>query len=373
MAEETADAGVSEESEAAARIAVTREQEGLHDFVRGLTGDDVKSGGWFTKLVAHALSTYTTKVDASYFQERYRGVPADAVVEQRIRMAARYAAFEGGLSAGAYTGAIAATIGSVGGASPLTVPAAAATVLVDVAFLTQLQLRLAYDIAVLYRVPIDVNDPDDLWKLIRVAFTVRGGELAKDGALKAVPVAVRPLVKTFIKGPVLSAAKGLPVVGKFLLQRNIIKIGIPLVGVPLAVVLNRYTTLVAGRHARSVFRNDARIVEVARSLSMKTAHPQLLLWVTWIIISIDGTRSDDETALMRHLVRSVREDHGVVDDELSELIELQPAELWRRLDAESGDLGDLVKAAEEVAKIDGELNARERGLLHDLKLHCRVG
>ncbi|MGH3405171.1 MAG: hypothetical protein ACRDRJ_22105 [Streptosporangiaceae bacterium] len=79
-------------------------------------------------------------------------------------MAARYAALEGGLSAGAYTAAIAAIIGSLGGASPATVPAAVATVMVDVAFITRLQLRRAYDVAILYRVPLDLTDPDDMWK-----------------------------------------------------------------------------------------------------------------------------------------------------------------------------------------------------------------
>ncbi|GAA3495366.1 hypothetical protein GCM10019016_024660 [Streptomyces prasinosporus] len=58
---------------------------------------------------------------------------------------------EGGLSAGAYTATVAATIGSLGGASPATVPAAVATMMVDVAFISQLQLRLVYDVSVLYR------------------------------------------------------------------------------------------------------------------------------------------------------------------------------------------------------------------------------
>jgi hypothetical protein len=84
----------------------------------------------------------------------------------------RYAA---GLSAGACSAAIAATLGSLGGASPATVPAAVATMMADVAFITRLQLRLAYDVAVLYRVPLDLSDPDDMWKLIRVAFTIKRG------------------------------------------------------------------------------------------------------------------------------------------------------------------------------------------------------
>ncbi|NEC29041.1 hypothetical protein G3I20_21265 [Streptomyces sp. SID8111] len=114
--DETADA--VEGVEDADREFVEREQAEIKDFVKGLSADDIKSGNWFTKLAAHAMNAYTEKVDWQYFQDRYAGVPADVIVDQRIKMAARYAALEGGLSAGAYTATVAATIGSLGGASP---------------------------------------------------------------------------------------------------------------------------------------------------------------------------------------------------------------------------------------------------------------
>jgi tellurite resistance protein len=353
------------------REAVEHEQAELREFVAGLSGDDIKSGNWFTKLSAHALNSYTEKVDWKYFQERYEGVPADAIVDQRIKMAARYAALEGGLSAGAYTGAVAATIGSLGGASPATVPAAAATIMVDVAFITRLQLRLAYDVAVLYRVPLDLSDPADMWKLIRVAFTIKSGEIAREGVVKAVPVIVRPVIKRFYSKAVLSAAKGLPFVGKFLLQRNVIKVGIPVIGVPLAVVLNRYTTLLAGRHAQAVFRNDARVIELAESLTKRSQHPQLMLWVAWLVITADNKITDDETLLIRHLVRLVREQHQVVDEQFADLVDIDPAEVWRRLDAEPGDLSELLDAANRVAAVDGAVNALEAAVISELGDRCR--
>jgi hypothetical protein len=143
--------GAGGDDDVADQELVERERAELQEFVAGLSGDDIKSGGWFTKLSAQALGSYTDKVTWHYFQERYDGVPADAIVDQRIKMAARYAALEGGLSAGAYSAAIVTTLGSLGGASPATVPAAIATVMVDVTFVTRLQLRLAYDVAVLYQ------------------------------------------------------------------------------------------------------------------------------------------------------------------------------------------------------------------------------
>jgi tellurite resistance protein len=342
---------------------VEDERAELRGFIKGLSADDIKSGGWFTKLSAHALSSYTDKATWQYFQERYESVPADAIVDQRIKMAARYAALEGGLSAGAYTAAIVATIGSAGGASPATVPAAIATVMVDVAFITQLQLRLAYDVAVLYRVPLDLSNPDDLWKLIRVAFTIKSGEVVREGAVKVVPAMMRPIIKTFYKGSLLKATKTLPYVGKFLLQRNVIKIGIPAVGIPLAAGLNHYTTLIAGRHAQGVFRNEARVIEVAEGLSKRSQHPQLMLWVAWLVVTADRKISDDEALLMRHLVRLARDQHEVVDENLAHVVDLDPNEVWRRLDAEPGDLSDIVDVANRVAIVDGAVNALETAII----------
>ncbi|MEU4133049.1 hypothetical protein [Streptomyces wuyuanensis] len=370
-----ADTDTDEADDAADRKVVEQEQDEIRGFVKGLSADDIKSGNWFTKLAAHAMNSYTQKVDWQYFQDRYAGVPADAIVDQRIKMAARYAALEGGLSAGAYTATVAATIGSLGGASPATVPAAVATMMVDVAFTTQLQLRLAYDISVLYRIPLDVHDPEDLWKLIRVAFTIKSGEAANKTVTKAIPVMVRPLVKRFYSGPTLAAGRALPVVGKHLLQRNVIKIGIPLIGVPLAVLLNRYTTLLAGRHARAVFRNEARVIEIARGISERSRHPQLMLWVAWLVLRANAKAkiADDEALLMRHLVRLVRERHEVVDERLANVVDIDPAEVWKRVDAEPGDLGDVLDAAERVATVDGDVDSREKAILAELRERCRRG
>ncbi|AKK08347.1 hypothetical protein [Corynebacterium testudinoris] len=351
--------------------AVERERDRLRTLVSSFSSTDITSGDWFVKLLTVSLDAYTKKTDWAYFQEKYHGVPADAIVDQRIKMAAKYASIEGGLSAFAYTGAVAATIGSLGGASPAAIPAAVGTVMVDIAYISQLQLRLAYDIAVLYRVPLDMDDPEDLWKLIRVAFTIKGSELAREGAIKFVPALMRPLIKRFYAGPVLNAARGLPFVGKFLLQRNVIKIGIPLVGIPLAVAMNRWTTFIAGRHARKVFRNEARVIESAERLVSRTEHPHLLPWVSWLAVSCDEKTSDDESLLMRHLLRLIRDRHEIDDEELAGVVDLDPEDVWRRIKAEGGDLSDVITAARTVISIDGDVNKREQEFLDELERRCR--
>lgn len=255
----------------------------------------------------------------------------------------------------------------------MTVPAAVTTMMVDVVFITQLQLRVAYDIAVLYRVPLDMDDPEDLWKLIRVAFTIKSGELAREGAIKFVPAAVRPLLKRYFSGPVLNAAKGLPFVGKFLLQRNVIKFAIPLVGIPVAVLLNRWTTALAGKHARAVFRNEARVLEVAERLLDRSRHPQTLLWVAWLVVQSDGKLSDDEALLLRHLTQLAFERHETLDEKLARVIDIDPEDVWARIEAEGDDLGDLVDASVAVAGIDGETNAKERAIIDEIQRRTTLG
>jgi len=344
------------------REEVEQDRAELRDFVKSLDPQDIASGNWFTKLLAHALDSYTEKVNAEWFKAKYPGVPADAIVEQRIKMASRYAAIEGGLSAGAYSAAAMTAI-----LAPITVPAAAASVLVDVAYTARLQIHLAYDIAVLYRVPLDLDDPDDLWKLVRIAFTIQGGQVAGEGLLKSVPAIVKPLVKAFYKGDVIKAGKALPVVGKHLLQRNVVKIGIPIVGVPLSVGINFYTTLLAGRHARAVFRNDARITEAADQITTRTKHPQSMLWVAWMLIMADGKITDDETLLMKQLTKLANEKHGLTEADLEDVIDIDKDDLWRRLDAEDGDLLDLIDVAQKTAEIDGDVNKFETAVLDELR------
>ena len=352
--------------------AVKRELNRVEGFLRELSLNDLRQGDWFAKLLTFSLGKYVREVDAAYFTAKYPGLPADAVVQARIQMAARYAGVEGGLSAGAYTGAVVATIGSGGGASPLTLPAAGASFAVDLVYTSQLQLRLAYDIAVLYRVPLDLDDPEDLWKLIRVAFAIRGSEAGQVAMAKGVPVLVRPLVKKVFTGGTLTAAKSLPVVGKYLLQRNVIKFSIPLIGIPLSVAVNYWSTRMIGTQATKIFRDEASIVEAARRMTARTEHHEALLWVLWLIIKADGPVHENERLLLHHVTTILAD----LDSELPALedlrstVDLDHDRVWRLVTAAPGDRKALYDAGVVAAAVDGKIDDRELVELQKLAVHC---
>lgn len=77
---------------------VRGEVERIRAFVKGLSLDDLKPGDWFAKLLTFSLGKYVEEVDADCFRRKYPDLPVDAVVQERIRMAARYASIVGGLS-----------------------------------------------------------------------------------------------------------------------------------------------------------------------------------------------------------------------------------------------------------------------------------
>src|SRR5829696_6867218 len=152
------------------RGRVRIELDKLKDLAHRISMDEIRQGEWFARLLKFSLDQYVNEVDAAYFTRLHPGLSPDDLVRARIDMAARNASVGGALTAGAYAGALAATVGSRGAASPVMLPAAGATFALDLLYMANLQLRLAYDIAVISGVPLDLEDPEDLWKLIRVAF-----------------------------------------------------------------------------------------------------------------------------------------------------------------------------------------------------------
>ncbi|USQ80102.1 hypothetical protein NF556_00095 [Ornithinimicrobium faecis] len=356
------------------REDVRRELEQTKKFVGELSMDDLRQGTWFPKLLTFSLHKYETQVNAEYFRRKYPNLPPDAVAQERIKMAARYASIAGGLNATAYTGAIVATIGSHGGASPLTLPAAAASFTVDLVYTSQLQLRLAYDLSVLYGVPLDLDDPDDLWKLIRVAFVVKTGEVGTDVLVKGVPVVLRPLVKKVFSGATLATLKGLPGVGKYLLQRNIIKMAIPGVGVPLAAGVNFWTTKVAGKYAKNSFRREARIMEEAGRITSRTRlHPELL-WVLWLVVHSDTASSTGQVSLLHHVTLRVNDSAEVQEalEQMRAVIEVDPDHVWAMLAAADGDLEPLYAASLTAAVVDGKVRDKQLQVLELVADRCGV-
>jgi hypothetical protein len=361
-------------SSAADRTTVREELEKLRRFARGLTPADLRSGVWLARLVSASLESYVRESDAGYFEIRYPHLSTDEIIRARTQQASRYASLEGALSAAAYTGAVAATIGSGGGASPLTLPAAGASFVVDLLFLSHLQLRLAHDIAVLRRVPLDLSDPEDLWKLVRVAFAIKAGVAGRGALGKGVPALVRPVLAKILSSGGAAGTRGLPAVGRLLLQRNLVKFSVPVVGVPMSMAVNRWSVIVSGRHADHVFSLEGRVADAALRMTERTSHHSELLWVLWLVIKSDALVQENERLLLKQVTALV----GDVDTELAAIstlrstLDVTEQQVWARLSAATEDLESLYEAAVVAAAVDGRVNVNELATLQKLASCCGV-
>lgn len=362
--------------EPADKESVKADFERLKEQAKSYSMADVKSGDWFVSFLRYALDTYTKKVTPEYFRAQYPNLPRDAIVDRRIALAKRYAMIEGGLSAGAYTAAVAATIGTAGGASPLAAPAAVASFVADLLYTTRLQLHLAYDISVLYGYPIDMEDPEDLYDLVRIAFGVKAGEALRSTAGKLAPEAVRQGVKAVITGSRLVWLKALPVVGKYLLQRNIIKFAIPAVGVPLSMGLNYWSTGSVATVARQVYRDKAAIREKSGDIAGATEeNPLLALKAIWLVIWADKETSPEESWLLNDLTESMeksQEGAGAVAT-FKDIVDLEPSEIYEELRRAGPEFRRAVyEAACVAAAADHKLQSEEKPVLKSLADACGV-
>jgi hypothetical protein len=288
--------------------------EEIKTFFRNLLPEDLNNGAWFEKLLYLALCNYQNKVTAEYFQKEYTGLPSDAIVDQRIALAKKYSAISGGTASAAYTGAVAATIGTAGGASPVAIPAAITTIVVDLGYTSLLQLRLAYDISVLYGHPLDYEDPQDLTDLINLAFGIKAGETLNKGLQRLAPEFYRVFIKKTLTGSSLQSLKALPVVGKYLLKRTIIKAGIPVVGIGLGVGLNYYMTGQIGKRARTIFRRRAAIEEAVRDFPLdEVQNMRLLLDLIWLAIFADKEATRPEAWFLRAFITRIQEKGSIPD------------------------------------------------------------
>jgi hypothetical protein len=354
--------------EESSMLSVVRaEFEEAKDQVREYTIDQIKGGLWFEHLLRRALTSYSEEVTAEYFEVKYPGLNRDAIVDRRIELAQRYAALSGGLSAGIYSGTVAATLGTLGGASAIAIPAGLAALMGDLLILSRVQLRLAYDLSVLYAHPVDLDDPEDLYGFIRVAFGVKAAESLQNAVLKLAPEATRQGATHMFRGATLHWVQALPVVGQHLLKRNIAKLAIPGVAVPLSTGLNYYTTGRIAQTAREIFRDRAVITEQARRVTAgEPDDPLLLLQVVWLVVNADRKTSEDEARFINTLAEELSQREGTEDslEEFRAMVSSDAGEILRRLeDAPEASRESIYTAAIVASVLDRDLHRKEQVML----------
>lgn len=321
--------------------------------VAGLTGEDAAEakgrGAWFPRLVGYYLRrryapgrAVTLKDDGRTAAERATAV---------IRRACIASAVTGASSGAVSTLAEVLTAETEGLATFVTLPTAAVTVGGEMVLRSYLHLSLTCDLADIFGVDINPDDPSDIWRLYALAFKTEGHGEGDDPGQELVHRVVH------VEGEQVGEKIGVRLLGESIV-RNIL----PVAGIVTSSVSNWRMTKHVGDTIRRYMRYH-RALEDALDHTAGACHAvlDLLIEGCWHLFVADGRLNSEEAALLANLLKKlpVIERSTVLarftDDEhgWSERIQVVP----------EGTRDAFMRALEVAAAVDKVVGLPERKIL----------
>jgi hypothetical protein len=303
------DFSVPFDDEKSVQIQINKEFDDLKKEAAAFGPAGFIDGTWFTKFLHAMLSTYAEKIikggGVEYFREKYHALTQDAIAKKLCTIAISYAAIAGGVSGAT---ASAWVLSKEKNAIILGITATGAEIL----FTTALQIRLIYDLATVYGDPIDINDPEQLYRAFMLAYGITnvtanaGAVIAKGG-----PEVVRAQAYRFLTGkmPIINevAIKILgPKIGRKITRTAILKVLVPGAGVAISSAWNYVSTKKIAGIGREVFRLEAlarqAAVDLCNEAELKPEDLPIILQAVQAVISIDGSIDQCELKVYQAVV-----------------------------------------------------------------------
>jgi tellurite resistance protein/uncharacterized protein (DUF697 family) len=354
---------------AAIKAGILTELAELKDTVQSFGFQAIKNGSWFSKFLQSCLSTYEKRVieqgGAAYLRGKYPGLPTDAIAGKLCELAEAYAATAGGLS-----GAIASAGVLSGG---VAMPAAITGVMAEVFYTVRLQLRLAYDLHLLYGVPLDANDPEELTRLFGVVYGVKAVEVGGLAVKKYAPEVARAQLFRLIHGntPMIQAAASQvlgPRIAKQITQKAIIKTAVPIVGTAISAGWNYTTTRMMATRVRHGVRVSAALRQETKRLQEQIGcNEQTELGVLEGLMALalaDQDFDDKEREVYLTFLKQLE----VPEEQLQRLAEKVDTDLEAVCAAlgsiqDPGNRASVARCFCLIVAADGELEVKEREVL----------
>lgn len=239
--------------------------------------EEIKSGSWFTKILQLVLSD-SNNLSAEYFTRKYIGLDKEIVARRLIKTTSNHAAIAGGLAAAAASAAELSTLLSGG----MSLAAVGAVLIGEISYITYLQLKLIYEISVIYNAKLDRNDPEDLITIFWYSLGINKWEEASNAVLKAGPRSTEYLGRKALRSGLRKSIQN--VVGKLggqqlarkITEKALLKFIVPGINIPIAASVNKVFTKKLGDNALKTFKRRAITLESIDKLKEFERHFQLL-------------------------------------------------------------------------------------------------
>lgn len=340
---------------------------------------------WFWRLLKNVLESYSRNVSLEFFQRKYPGLPLEVIAKRRIKAASNWAGLVGFVSGGiisiASAGAVAAALTTVASgftASPVTIPTLAITTPVavlafagEIGILVRLQLHLAYDLFVLYGLPVNTEDPEHLHEVVGVAFGIKSAEVTGQAIQKILP----QLAPTLLRGTMRTGlvrrrfqewvAQKLTreFARKYLAEGALIRVLVPGIAIFTATGWNYIATKSIGQALQARIRRRGLAAKRVDKLSLEhVTNPKLILRAVLGLALTNDDLSETEITFYSKFVEKLREIYG--DEAVDAIGEVSSFD-WDEIIVDLADVGNdqersvIYGALTEVAIVEGQLQRKK--------------
>jgi hypothetical protein len=248
-----------------------QEYEELRAHFKTMSPEEIRSGNWFAGLIRWMLVNYAKNVDANYIRRKYPAAGPINQSKKAIKLARSYAALVGGVSAAGVTALELSIPGSGGLSAAIAVPSMGASIIADVAMTTRIQLRATYDLSVIHRAPLSMDDAEDCVFIFMTAMGVRlvetAGDVAKAVGPKIVAYNVRKLLRTGLRKAIQEILKKIigTQLARKLTERAMMRVFVPGVSIPISATMNGvFTNSLLKTANKAMLRRGAVVVPLVR-------------------------------------------------------------------------------------------------------------
>jgi uncharacterized protein (DUF697 family) len=342
-------------------------------------------GDWFWRFLSNVLQNYSRNINLEFFQRKYPGLPAEEVAKHRIKAASNWAGLIGFMSGAVISVASAAviletvsTVASGFTASPVTLPALLITAPVgiltflgEVTVLIRLQLHLAYDLFVLYGLPVNTEDPEQMEEIVKVAFGIKSTEVAGQAIQKMIPqLAPALLRKNMRKGLARKKFKEWiahkltwKFANKYFAEGALIRVIVPGIAIISAAGWDYLSTQAIGQVLQDRIRRRGLAAKRVDKLSLEgVENPKLILHAVLCLALTNDELSETEKIFYSKFVEKLRKIYG--PESVTALGEISSLD-WDELVTDLADVTNtqeksvIYNALTEVAIVEGQLQSKK--------------
>lgn len=212
-----------------------------------------KNGDWLLKLIRKCFANYYERLNFEYFSKKYSTGDENIIAAKLNKVACHNASLLGGaVGAAVSTNELVTlfTAGEGGVGLPANIAIAATSIAAESVMLVRIQLQLVANLAKVYGIPLDPNDPEDILTIMAYAIGGSVAEAAGKAGMKVGGNLTRKAVKEVVKKEVLKAIQDLgKKIGVKILQKTIVSTAVPVVSIGIGSIWNYTSTKAVAKMA----------------------------------------------------------------------------------------------------------------------------